>query len=370
MPSTEQTKKKPAIHTTKRAKKVAKVTFITKARRFFPNFYTTITRRINGLSVRRPHRSFQRTRRRDYVRPLRLPGYWAFTNSVRKILMQNKKLFLGLAAVYGILTVLFVGLASQDIYTELSDMLRSTSGEVLAGNLGELGKAGLLLTTALSGTLSGAPTDLQRVYGVIFALLIWLTTVWLLRAIMAGHRPKLRDGLYNASAPFLSTFLVGLILAIQLLPIALAAVAFGAATSSGLLEGGVEAMVFWVSAGLLSTLSLYWASSTLIAMVIVTLPGMYPMQAIRTAGDLVIGRRVRILLRLVWLLLTALLLWIVVMIPIILLDTWIKGLWPAIDWVPVVPIALLVVGSITVVWSSSYTYLLYRKVVDDDAAPA
>jgi hypothetical protein len=147
-------------------------------------------------------------------------------------------------------------------------------------------------------------------------------------------------------------------------------IGYSAAQSTGLLAGGVEAMLFWVAASLLALLSLYWVTSTMIALVVVTLPGMYPMRAIKTAGDLVIGRRLRILLRLLWMLLGLAVFWIIVMIPIILFDTWIKSLWPAIENVPTIPIVLLAMSSISVVWVSSYVYLLYRKVVDDDAKPA
>jgi hypothetical protein len=97
---------------------------------------------------------------------------------------------------------------------------------------------------------------------------------------------------------------------------------------------------------------------------------MYPLRAIRTAGDLVVGRRIRIMLRIVWLLLFTALVWALVMMPIILLDAWLKGAFPAISWLPVVPIMLLVMGTITVVWISSYVYLFYRRIVDDGAAPA
>jgi hypothetical protein len=201
-------------------------------------------------------------------------------------------------------------------------------------------------------------------------LFTWLTTVWLLRATFAGKKPKLRDGLYNAGAPILPTFLVGLLLLVQLLPVALAIVGYTSASATGLLNGGIEAMLFWSVALLLGTLSLYWITSTFFALIIVTLPGMYPFQAIKTAGDLVVGRRIRILLRLLWVALIVAVLWLVIMVPIILLDTWIKGMLPAIEWLPVVPVALLVMSTLTVVWVASYVYILYRKVVDDDAAPA
>jgi hypothetical protein len=132
----------------------------------------------------------------------------------------------------------------------------------------------------------------------------------------------------------------------------------------------VEAMVVWAVILLLVVLSLYWMSSTFIALVVVTLPGMYPWQAIKTAGDLVIGRRLRILWRLLWLGFTIALSWVVVMVPVILFDAWLKGVLPALEWLPLVPVALLALSSLTVIWAASYVYLLYRKVVDDDAKPA
>ncbi len=183
---------------------------------------------------------------------------------------------------------------------------------------------------------------------------------------MAGHKAKMRDGLYNAGSPLVSTIAVSLVILVQLLPIGLAAIAYSAADSTGFLSGGVETMLFWVVFGLLTLLSLYWITSTFFAMVIVTLPGMYPIQAIKSANDLVLGRRFKILLRLVWLFAVSFLAWLVVLIPVIMIDTWIKKVWPAISWFPSVPLALLVLGSITTLWVSSYVYLLYRKVVDDE----
>jgi hypothetical protein len=347
-----------------------KITFTQKIHQTVKKPYLSVVGRIHSLLLRRPHRSFRRTRRRDYVRPLRLPSYWSFTNSVRKMLWQQKTLFFWMVIIYGTLTVLLVGLAAQDTYTQLSDILRSTSSEVFKGNWGTIGQAGLLLATGITGSMSTHLTEVQQMYAVIIGVFTWLTTVWLLRAVLANRKPKLRDGLYNAGAPVLPTFLVALVLVIQLLPIVLAVIGFTALVPYGILDGGVESMLFWTVALLLTSLSLYWITSTFIALVVVTLPGMYPLQAIRTAGDLVIGRRVRILLRMLWLLLIVVMLWVLVMVPIILFDTWLKGMLTTIQWLPIVPVALLIMGTLTVVWSASYIYLLYRRIVDDDAAPA
>lgn len=329
-----------------------------------------VRNRVRGLLARRSHRSFRRTQRRDYVRPLKLPGYWAFTNRVRRLLWQNRKTFGLLALSYTVLTVVLVGVASQETYTQLSEMLRSTSGEIFQGNWGEVGKAGTLLLAGVSGSFTDPLSESQQIYAVFLSLFTWLTTVWLLRALIAGRKPRLRDGVYNAGAPILATFLVGLLLVVQLLPVALAAVGYGAAGASGLLAGGVEAMLFWTVVLLLGTLSLYWMTSTFIALIMITLPGMYPMRAIRAAGDLVAGRRIRILLRLLWLLLLVGIVWIVIAVPVILFDTWLKSVFPAIQWLPIVPVVLLVMGTLTVMWTASYVYLLYREIVDNDAESA
>ncbi|MEO7904595.1 MAG: hypothetical protein ABIR91_02265 [Candidatus Saccharimonadales bacterium] len=326
--------------------------------------------RIDHFLARRPHRSFRTTRRRDYVRPLQMPGYWSFTGSVFSMLWKHKKMVSGLLAVYAVLTVTFVGLASQETYTQLSETLQATGGNLFEGQWGQVGQASLLLLGGVSGSLATAPTPAQQIYAGLLILLMWLTIVWLLRAIMAGQRPRLRDGIYNAGAPLVPMFLVSLLLIVQLLPVALAAIGYGAAVATDLLSGGVEAMLFWAVAGLMVCLSLYWVTSTLFALIVVTLPGMYPMRAIRTAGDLVAGRRLRILYRLMWMGLLVAVAWVVVVVPIILFATWLNTAWPATSWMPIVPLALLIMSALSLVWTASYVYLLYRKVVDDDAAPA
>lgn len=334
------------------------------------NWRHTLQGRIKTLLLRRPHRSFRMTNRRDYTRSLKLPGYWAFTNEVRKTLLGHKKLFLSLVVFYAVLSILLVGFASQQNYTQLSDMIREVGDELVNGDFSNLENAGLVLASIVNGTLTSNMTEAQGIYMALLGILVWLTAVWLLRATMAGQRPRLRDGLYNAGSPLLSTLFVAIILLLQLLPVVLAIIAYGSASATGFLKDGVEAMLFWAAAGALGLLSLYWISSTLFALVVVTLPGMYPWRAIQTAGDLVVGRRIRLLLRILWLLLMIAIVWMLVMLPLVLLDTWVKGMVPAIEWLPVVPVALLVMAALSVVWSSSYLYLLYRKVVDDDATPA
>jgi len=364
--------KKPTLAKKSVAKKTAasknnKNAYQSKWRHFSQSLYE----RLAVFKARRPHRSFRLTRRRDYARSLTLPGYWSFTNHVRKTIVANKRLFLSIAIFYGLLTALLIGFASQDNYMYFSDILRNLGGEILNGAWGELGKASLLVASGVTGSFSNPLSEIQQVYTVIIILLTWLTTVWLLRAVMTGSKPKFRDGLYSAGAPIIPTFMVLLAAVVQLLPVAIAAAGFAAAIASGLLEeNGVESMVFWTAIVGLLGLSLYWMTSTFMALIVVTLPGMYPWNALKIAGDMVVGRRLRILLRILWMVLMAAIVWFVIMVPLILFDTWLKGVWPAIEWLPLVPIVMLILSSCTVVWIASYVYLLYRKVVDDDSNPA
>jgi len=321
-------------------------------------------KRLDAFLNRRPHRSFRMTRRRDYIRPLVLPGNFAFTGEVSKLLWKYRKMFALLVLVYVSFFAILVGIQSQDNYSIISETLSDTSGDAFSGNVGALGQAGLLLVSVFSNGLGGELTEAQQIFSGLIFILTWLTTVWLIRNILAGHKVKLRDGLYNSGAPLISTMLVALLIAVQLLPIAIASLAYSAALGSGLLDGGVASMLFWLAAALLAVLSLYWITSSLFAMIIITLPGMYPYKAIKTAGDIMVGRRIKLLLRWIWMAAVVIVASLVVMIPIILIDMGIKNLWPAVEWMPIVPIALLLWSAISTVWMATYVYLLYRKVVD------
>jgi hypothetical protein len=160
------------------------------------------------------------------------------------------------------------------------------------------------------------------------------------------------------------------VMIVQLLPIGLVALAYAGLVSVGILDGGFASMLFWIFAGVVSLMVLYWITSTFIALVIVTLPGMYPLHALKLSSDIVIGRRLRILYRLLWGLMTMLLAWLCVMVPVILLDTLVKSAWTAVADAPFVPLVAAVMSAFTVVWFSAYVYLLYRRIVDDDAKPA
>ncbi len=322
--------------------------------------------------ARRPHRSFRMTRRRDYARSLELPGYFAFTVYVARVLWRHGKTFAMLALVYLVCSILFVSMSSQDTYSDLADAIRTAGTEA---DLGALAQAGAIFSGTITSSLGGGNVEspqgaAQQIFGILFAGMTWLTTVWLLRNFLAKKPVRLRDGLYSSGAPILATMLLLALLVIQLLPLFIAVIAYAAASASGILQNTVALMLFFSAALLICVLSLYWATTTIIALVVITLPNMYPMQALRLSGDIVVGRRVRILLRFLWMFLTVAVGWALVLIPAILAYEFLKGKVVFLEHIPLIPFLSSLLGVLAVIWMASYVYLLYRKVVDDNADPA
>ena len=119
---------------------------------------------------RRPHRTFRMTKRRDYKRSLKLPGYVAFTVYVASVLKKRKALFILLALFYGVLSVVLGGISSQQSYSEISSLLREGSAELLNGGMSKIGQASILSVTAFTGA-NRVTSDVQQIYMSIVLLL-------------------------------------------------------------------------------------------------------------------------------------------------------------------------------------------------------
>lgn len=329
-------------------------------RAFFKTRFVRIMQQYRGFLSRRPHRSFRLTKQRDIPTYKTLPGYWAFTLYVTKTLRRFVKTFAIVAALYVGLTILFVGIVQQEQYQTLTDAFQNLGPDLVGGEIDQATQTVALFGAAVTGGLGQPLSEVQQLYVLLLSLFTWLVVIWLLRHLIAGTQVKVRDALYNAGAPFVATILIAAIISIQLLPAALGILVYTTANASGVLVGGVEAMMFAVAAALLAVLSLYWVSSSMFALLLSSVPGTYPMRALKMAGDLVIGRRTSLMLRLVWLGFVLLLLWAIVLIPTILLSGWIN-----IEWLPLVPVTMQILSAISVIFVTSYAYLLYRKMIDE-----
>ena len=195
--------------------------------------------------------------------------------------------------------------------------------------------------------------------------MIWLVTIFILRHYLAGRKVKLRDALYNAMTPLISTFMVFAVAVIQCIPIFILVIVYSAAVQTEFLATPFYALLFFIFAALMIILSGYLLSSSLMAFVAVSAPGLYPMKALNAASDLMAGRRIRFILRLVTLIIALAVTWVIVMLPLILFDLGMKNFeWT--EGIPFVPVCLLIMTCFTGIYITTYLYLYYRWMLGYD----
>lgn len=311
-----------------------------------------------------PHKSFRRTYREDYRRETNIPGMLQHIVKTFKILGKNWKTFALLIVVAVVLNALMIGLMSGETYMKINDTIEQSSTGMAGGDVGGMMKAWMILVaTITTGGLAGE-SDVARVCGVLIFLVLWLTTIYLIRHKKAGHKVNLRDGLYNSMTPLISTFVVLAVAIVQCVPIILLIIAYSAAVQTEFLATPFYALMFLAFAVAMIAISGYLLSSTLIALVAVTAPGLYPVKAMRAASDVMMGRRMGCVARLIALIITLGVVWAVVMLPIILVDLGMKNF----EWaqgIPVVPVCLNIMTCFSVVYSAAYLYIYYRWLLDE-----
>lgn len=332
--------------------------FFVKIKDFFVNLKNKISEkrkmRIN------PHKSFKRSYREDYKRELEVPGIMYHIFASFKVIFKNWKLFIPLVIISVALSAIFIGIMDEETYVEFQDILDQTSEQMAGGNLGSVPKAGLLLlSTVTTGGLSGSSSEAAAVFAVIIFLIIWLVTIFLLRHRLAGHKVKLRDGLYNATTPLISSFVVFLVGLFQCIPIFLLVIVFSAAIQTNFLATPFYALLFFIFAALMILISGYLLSSTLMAFVAVSAPGLYPIKALQASSDLMMGRRVKFIIRLIALFIALIIVWVLLLLPLILFDLWMKSFaWT--KGIPFIPICLTTMTCFTAIYITTYLYLYYR----------
>ena len=312
------------------------------------------------------HHSFKRSYREDYVRGLRAPGLVAHAWSTLKILFKNWKLFGGLLVIIVIMNIFFVGLMSEQTYQTVQDSIDESSELLQFGEIGRVAKSGLLLiSTITTGGLTKGMTEVQQVFAFFFGAVTILVTIYYLRHLLAGNKPSIRDGLYNALSPLISAMLVLVLIFIHLVPIFIFTILYSTAVATDFLSTPLYAFLFWLLSMLLILLSAYLLPVSVLSLMAVTVPGIYPMQAVHAVTDMVQGRRTKIIIRVLFALLFLCVLWVLIMLPLIWLDLVLKQ---NVDWLegfPIVPLLLQIMTAFSIIYISAYVYLFYRRMLDD-----
>lgn len=293
------------------------------------------------------YRSFKLHKRIKHPAP-GLPSSWSILKSSLKHLWAQKKLYGGIALVYLLLTTVLVrgfiftsdlGLAKEAI-TELF----SGVGGQIAGSFTVLG---LLVETSSPSGITGS------VYQSMILLLISLAMIWALRQTMAGKQVTVKEAFYKSGYPLVPFLLVLLVIGLQMLPLIVGNFLYGATITAGVAITAMEKILWGLLVFLLVLLTIYLVSASVFALYIVSLPDMLPMQALRTAKNLVQYRRWTIMRKVLFLPFFTLLAGIVIMLPVILILT------------PIAEIVFLLLSAALVIVSHGYMYSLYRELLNE-----
>lgn len=322
------------------------------------SIYDSWSQKLSSFLGRRPHRSFRKTERSSLPAQPELPGFIAFTTEVWRTMASYKRPMLNFGAILVIINLMTIGLAQQENYKFFTGVIQSVGNDAAAGNFSTFIDKTALLGLAITGGLNGNLSEVQQFTLGLTGLLISLSIVWYLRHRLQGKTVKVRDALYSSGGPILPAVILVLVGLVQTVPALLGVLLYSTVSSAGI--SGVELMMFAIASGLLILLSLYWLTSTFFAGIIITIPGTYPLKALKLAGDIVIGKRLQLLLRVLWLGLLSVIIWVVVLVPAFFLADAIS-----ISWLPIVPVVLQLLGAWSLIFAVTYIYLLYRKMLDE-----
>lgn len=204
---------------------------------------------------------------------------------------KHKKPLLGVAAVFFVIYLVMIRSSSSFDIDATQQLINNG-----------IGSSGLFSKTLLTGILIGsgasASTGASSLTTFIILIIGSLAFIWAIRHLEAAKQFKIRDAFYNGMYPLIPFLLVLLVISLQLIPFALGGFLYATAEINGIISSVAERVAFIVGWGLLGSLSVYWISNSIIGVYAVTLPGIYPMQALRSTKKIVKSQRWSIILHL------------------------------------------------------------------------
>ncbi len=212
---------------------------------------------------------------------------------IKKVLVmikQNWKMFAIFTIIYGLFMLVLVQSPAKfsitDIKLTITDSLPEQSDN----------------STLIAGVLVGESTDigsLGATYGVFLFIIFSLAMIYLLRAMYEGKQVRVRDGFYKGMYGLVPAIILYAIIMLQLLPMAIGGIIFSIVSLYGIAVNIVESIIIWTVLGAFILLSVYYLSASIMAVYLVTLPDVTPLEALKQAKKIVKGRRGKIMARLI-----------------------------------------------------------------------
>jgi hypothetical protein len=270
---------------------------------------------------------------------------WAILWQSAKLVLEHRRLLLGIIGVYGLLSLIFQGGGLFSV-NNLTNLGGSRPNQSIAQSAAHSFAA---IVGAGTDASNGAASVLQFVLMIVVSLVL----IWTLRHIYTGQAVKVKEAYYKGPGPFVPFLLVLIILAFQLLPLVLGSSLYQIMITNSIAVNGLERALSALVALALTVPTFYWLASSIFALYIVTLPDMTPITALRSAKELVQGRRLLVLRKLI-------------LLPFVLIGITTILLVPVIFFVPVLSAPLFfVTTTITFLVMHTYLYSLYRELLGE-----
>jgi hypothetical protein len=273
-----------------------------------------------------------------------LPSSFRLAGRSYTTIRNNWRVLGGIVLVYLLLNVIFasgISNVSSSFSSIKSDINGHGIGRALGGFLGLIGSSGA------SGSATGG--TLQSILFVLESLVI----IWALRHLLSDQKITVKQAWYNSMTPLIPFLLVILVIIIQLLPVTIGAVVLSVVSQSVFVNSGLASAVSIIALVLMAIWSAYMICSSIFAFYIVTLPQMQPRQALRSAKELVVFRRLLVLRKILFLPVVVLVVMAAIIVPLILWATWF------------VPYAFYILSMLAILFVHTYLYSLYRSLLDD-----
>lgn len=262
------------------------------------------------------YKSFRLQKKVTRELPQQIPSAWALFKGTLAMFKKYWKLFVGIAAVYAFLNLMLVSGFSAVNLTEA----KKSFGDVVSGEINQAA-TGLSLFVYLLGNSNTTTTPTAGVYQIVLGIVVSLAVIWTLRQVYAGNKPRVRDAFYQGMYPLVPVVLVLLVIGLEMLPLTASAYVYTMVVNNGIAATAVE-QVMWLGMFLLgATATVYMLCSTLFALYIVSLPDMTPMQALRSARQLVLHRRWTVVRKVLFLPVALIVLSAVILTPFIMFLT-------------------------------------------------
>ncbi len=261
------------------------------------------------------------------------------------IMWQNKKVLGGVLLVYGVLQIVLVRGVLMSNFSEIKNAVDQNFD-------GFLGTATLF--TYITSSFGSVSTAEAGVYQSFLFIVCSLAFIWALRQVMAKKVIRIRDAYYKGMYPLVPFILVLLVMGLQTIPALIGSWLYGTVLANEIAVTGFE-QVFWLIVFLIFLApSVYMICSSLFALYISTLPDMTPLQALRSARELVRYRRWAIIRKIAILSIVVLLVLALVLAPVILI---IPVITPFIFYA----LTIVITGFV-----HTYLYSVYRELLLDD----